>query len=697
MDTGLDSMLDIYLFETKELLETLDDILINSEKANMLDEEGINEIFRIMHTVKGSSAMMQYHSLATVTHIAEDLLSYVRQNGVLQEYYGELFELMFEVSDFIKAEVAHVENNEPLTNDIGKYEQKISNFLKKISQKVALEDKPVKIQQEKEKAKKESPVSASPVSASPVSASPVSQDEAAPDFKDGTSYALRVYFDEDAGMENLRALMLINEMQDASASAIAYEPEKLEGGPEIANVIRSKGFCVYLSGENELKAAEGVAERFPYTKNYTVFHKEQASTGTESEQDDREGRHPDAGRAQALVRNQPAKQNLISVNLTKLNSLMDLMGEIVITESMVMAMTGLQAENTDSQFGKAARQLRKLTDELQEIVTSIRMVPINSVFQKMNRIVRDMGKSLGKDVQLILVGEDTEVDKTIVDSIADPIMHVVRNSMDHGIEMPEVRLKNGKTDGGTITLTAKNTGGDIVITITDDGGGVNRDGVLAKAKKQGLLKKPESEYSDQEVYDLLLLPGFSTKEKVTEFSGRGVGLDVVKKNIEKIGGDVTIFSRINEGTKISFKIPLTLAIVNGMKIAVGKTMFILPIHSIKQTFKAKKQSILFNEDMKEIIRVRDSFYPVIRLHREYGIETEITDIEEGIMIQVETHELSYCIFADELLCEQQVVVKPLPVYIQKQRIRKSGIEGCAILGDGGISLILDVHRLFTKS
>ena len=364
---------------------------------------------------------------------------------------------------------------------------------------------------------------------------------------------------------------------------------------------------------------------------------------------------------------------------------------------MVTAMPSGQNVSVDNNFTKASRQLRKLTDELQEVVMSIRMVPISGVFQKMNRIVRDMTKKLDKDVELKLIGEDTEVDKTIIDNIGDPLMHLVRNAMDHGIETKEERAVSGKPAKGTVTLSAQNTGGEILITVQDDGKGIDKTSVLQKAKRQGMLKKPESEYSTREIYAFLLMPGFSTNEVVTEFSGRGVGMDVVKKNVEKIGGDVSLVSEYGKGTKILFKIPLTLAIVNGMKVSVGGTVFTLPINNIKQSFKVSKESVHFDPDMHEIIMVRNQYYPVIRLHKVFGIQTEITDIESGIVILVETHEQAYCIFADTLLGEQQVVVKSLPIYLNKYDVKETGITGCAILGDGSISLILDILNLYNDN
>lgn len=440
-----------------------------------------------------------------------------------------------------------------------------------------------------------------------------------------------------------------------------------------------------------------IIENFVYTKNYTVLDKPGNASRAESAEKTALGNSA-AGQETQGTNHGSVKQNLINVNLSKLDNLMDLMGEIVITESMVTTTPSAQSgTGVDNNFNKASRQLRKLTDELQEVVMSIRMVPISGVFQKMNRIVRDMSKKLDKDVQLVMVGEDTEVDKTIIDNIGDPIMHLVRNAMDHGIETKEERAQTNKSPRGTITLSAQNTGGEILISVQDDGKGIDKKSVLEKAKRQGLLKKPEKEYSTREIYNFLLMPGFSTNDVVTEYSGRGVGMDVVKKNVEKVGGDVSLISEVGKGTKILFKIPLTLAIVNGMKISVGETVFTIPINNIRQSFKVDQSSLHYDTDMNEIIMVRNQYYPVLRLYKIFGIETEITDIGSGIVILVETHEKAYCIFADALLGEQQVVVKSLPIYLNQYNVKETGITGCAILGDGSISLILDILNLYNNN
>jgi two-component system chemotaxis sensor kinase CheA len=346
---------------------------------------------------------------------------------------------------------------------------------------------------------------------------------------------------------------------------------------------------------------------------------------------------------------------------------------------------GLELEN----FRKSALQLMKITGELRDITMSIRMVPLATTFQKMNRVVRDMSKKLDKEVALEIIGEETEVDKNIIDHISDPIMHLVRNAIDHGIETREERVQSKKNDPPKVTLEAKNAGGDVLIIVRDNGKGLNKDKIMQRAVKNNLLKKPESEMSDKEIYSLIFLPGFSTKEQVSEFSGRGVGMDVVTRNIQEIGGVVSVESIEGSGTSIILKIPLTLAIIEGMTVKVGNSRFTIPINSIKESFKVREKDVINGLDGSEMLIVRGQCYPIVRLRDYFQVSTGLKDIEDGIILMLENDGNIVCTLVDELLGEQQAVVKALPKYIKKVR----GLAGCTLLGDGDISLIIDTAGL----
>jgi len=697
MDNSMQNMLEMYLYETNTMVEQLDEILLNAENAGNFSTDDINEIFRIMHTIKGSSAMMQFTPLSNLSHQVENLFYYMREHGGHQDIGHNLFNVLFRASDFFKAQVAHIENNEPLSDNIDDLATDIQNILTGF--------------QEDENRDHMASVSAGGESVS-------GQTSQANADRSG----VRIYFDEGCGMENLRSFMILTAVQE-SCRISSYEPADVEKDPSTAAMIIENGFTLYFDTQTDLHTAISIVETSLNVRTYEILeaaaHEAQGanvSVKTDSHEEEPVDRqvnpptknelaeaqampaHPareDAPKSAAVASTlSPGKQNMISVNLSKLDKLMDIVGEIVITESMVTSSPDIKGFKLDN-FTKSARQLRKLTDDLQDTVMSIRMVPVSGVFQKMNRIVRDMSQALGKPAKLVVIGADTEVDKTIVDSIADPIMHMVRNAMDHGIEeSAEKRIEAGKDPQGTITLSAHHTGSEVIITIQDDGRGINAQKILEKAKNNNLLTKPESEYSQKEILQLLLLPGFSTNEVVTEFSGRGVGMDVVKKNIEKVGGVVSIATEVGKGTITTLNIPLTLAIVEGMEIAVGKSIFTVPLHNIRSSFNVTQQDIIYDSAGGEMIRRMDSFFPVVRLHEFFNIPTEATAVEDGIMIWIEAGDKSYCLFVDRLIGEQQVVVKPLPNYLYAFNIKNLGIAGCTILGDGNISIILDVPSLY---
>lgn len=695
MNNGLDNMIDIYLFETNSLLEQLEEIMLGAEKAKLFTTDDINEIFRIMHTIKGSSAMMEFDSLTKLAHRIEDLFFIFRENNstesLSETMRKQLFDLMFHSTDFMRTEVAKIENGEPLSDNIDSFIRDINTFIEKIK---GSQDGNVKISKpdNKTETKTKEPQKTS-LNNIPQTSS---------------KYIIKITFDDECGMENLRAFMIKNALTDSIDDSFSFFPEDIESNSETGNYIIDNGFFIFLDNEKLLDKAADVIKNSPNVASFDIItNSNQAESVIAQEKPEEKSNNnnniknevpkPSADKNSSAHLTQQSKQSIISVNLSKLDSLMAIVGEIVITESMVTASPDLKGLKLDN-FTKSARQLRKLTDELQDIAMSIRMIPISGVFNKMNRIVRDMSQSLNKDVRLTIIGEDTELDKAIVDSIGDPLMHIVRNSMDHGIEDDvNERIANGKDPQGEIILEAKHTGSDIIITITDDGQGVNLDNVLDKAKRNGILTKPESEYTKKDILNLLLAPGFSTNETVTEYSGRGVGMDVVKQNIEKVGGVVTISSELGEGTCVSLKIPLTLAIVDGMEVAVGSSIFTIPITNIRQSFKSKKEDIIFDSYGNEIVERMGDFYPIVRLHSLYNLETEITEIDDGIIVWVEASDKSFCLFVDYLIGEQQVVVKPLPTYLNGFNIKNYGIAGCTILGDGNISIILDILNLYSAS
>ncbi len=701
VEAGMEGMVDMYLFETTTLIDQLDEILLRTEQANEFTDDDINEVFRIMHTVKGSSAMMGFENLQKLAHKGEDMFFIIREDPSKMKDIGFVYDLVFQMSDLFKAEIEEIRSNPD-------YEG--TDFSEMIAK---LENGAKMLQGELEEAE-----------AAEAGEHPAAAKSGGVEAANENQSVIRVYFDQDCKMENLRAFLLLNRLKE-SFDVIDWFPKDVENNSESSATIQEDGFLVTLNKadvDEALKvveqslnvdtyeivtdekeesesaaqqkaapAAEQSAQSAPKEEK-TAQAKPSAEAKKEAAPAKKEAPAPAKKPERAPVQqasSNSGKQSLISVNLQKLDQLHDIVGEIITTESMVISNPELDGLKLES-FQKAARELRKLTDELQDSVMSIRMVPLIGPFQKMHRIVRDMKQKLGKNVELVIEGEDTEVDKSIVDNLNDPLMHLVRNCMDHGIEEDvSERIEHGKPEKGTIRLSATSSAGEVIITVADDGGGIDTDRVLQKAE-------PASEYSEREINNMIMLPGFSTNTEVTEYSGRGVGMDVVKKNIEKSGGSIFVESKRYEGSSFIIKIPLTLAIIAGMEVRVGDVIFTVPTSAIKQSFKITNNQIIYDTQGNEMIMLRGECYPILKLYQKYNLETETTDFEQGILILVEADGKKVCLFADKLIGEQQVVVKPFPSYLSRYNLKAEGLSGCSIMGDGSISLIIDVNNVIDK-
>jgi len=662
-------ILEMYIFETTQQLEQLEQAIIACEKSNAYSQDAINEIFRFMHTIKGSSAMMLFNNVSSLAHSIEDLFYYLREQKPQNVDYSTLSDLVLESVDFIKIEVEKIKSGSESDGEAQSLIEKLKKFLAEL--KSGYEKKPfyTVLERKSEQAKK-------------------------------NRFKANILFKEDCEMENIRGFSIIHKLVDI-AQEVYYLPEDIVENEKAALWIRDNGFEIFLVTECNYEEMYQFFMQTIFLKTLDLVQLENddefkqfyetKKTVTQNIQLIVPLLDQSAEKQQVIKEISSNGQSIISVNVDKLDRLMDLVGEMVIAEAMVTQnpeFTNLEIQNLQ----KAARQLHKITNELQDMVMAIRMVPLSTTFLKMHRIMRDMCKKLGKEVRLEVIGEETEVDKNIIESISDPLMHLIRNALDHGIEESDERVKKGKEKVGTVTLEAKNSGSDVLVIISDDGKGLNKDRILKKARKNGILEKPESEMTKQDIFNLILLPGFSTKESVTEFSGRGVGMDVVVKNLEAVGGSVAVDSIDEQGTIITLKIPLTLAIIDGMNIKVGDSRYTIPIISIKESFRPKLIDLIADPDGNEMIMVRGQCYPILRLHRHYNVNTKIREFSEGILIMVEDDGKSCCLFADELIGQQQVVVKALPNYIKKKR-KISGLGGCTLLGDGSISLILDIGAL----
>lgn len=695
-------MMEVYIFETSQNLEQLEQVIICSEKNGGFSPDDVSEIFRFMHTIKGSSAMMLFDNIEKVSHAVEDIFYFIREQKPAGLDFSAVSDLVLECVDFIKAEVNKITNHNDADGDPAFLIESLKLFLDELRRIFGAEDNQNRGQPQKQQyyipqEKRQDLPAAADLDNHKAGAGTA-----------GSCYQVIIQYEDDCTMENIRAYTLVFNLAEL-VEEVYYLPPDIAENPETAAYIRENGFEVYFKTTLEYEEIKAHFENIIYVEQLLFREIEEQRlepfrTQPSAVQAQESFVLPDQERSQPVSptavpafvdevpKNSPAAaQKMISVNVDKLDNLMNLVGELMITESMVTQCPEVETIESEN-FHKASIELHKITAELQDMVMAIRMVPLSTTFVKMNRIVRDMCKKLNREVVLDLYGEETEVDKNIIEHISDPLMHIIRNAIDHGIESEEERLAKGKEKVGHIMLEAKNVGSDVLIVIKDDGRGLDKAKILEKARNNDLLTKAEEEMSDREIFKLILLPGFSTKENITEFSGRGVGMDVVTKNLEEVGGTVLVDSEMDRGTTITLKIPLTLAIVEGMNIRVGKSRYTIPITTISESFRPDPQDCLMDPDNNEMVMIRGQCFPILRLHQHYRIKNAETDLTKGILIMVEQEEKVICVFADELLGQQQVVVKALPNYVNSMK-KILGLAGCTLLPDGSISLIMDISGL----
>lgn len=672
-EAGMESMLDTFLFETGELLENLDDILIRTEQEEAIGTDDINEIFRTMHTIKGSAAMMGLHNMSHLAHAVEDLFYIIREDTNVSYDKPALYELLFTSSDSLKNELDNLSDESIPLTDFTELMGRIRDMAEQMKS-----------------------------GASPSESSEGRTQGSAPEGlfaedEPADMLTFKVTYSAECAMPSARAMVLLRKLGmisevcrtiPADMDADSADDAITTSGLYIKLITDDKeGVLKILKGGLNVDSAEEV-KRSDVQKTVS----EPALKAEEKTAPAQTADKPKAAPQSA----KKAEQSMISVKLEKLDRLLDLVSEIVISESAVVSSPDLRNTGLNlDRFNKSSRELRKLTDELQDVVMSIRMVPVSTAFQKMNRVVRDMNTKLGKNVTLVFEGHQTEVDKSIIDILGDPLMHIVRNAVDHGIETPEVRAAAGKTEKPTVTLSAGYDSSEVVISCTDNGAGMNAAKIMAKAKKNGLLTKPENEYTEKEIFNFVVAAGFSTNEQITEYSGRGVGMDVVKKNIEKVGGKLTVDSVFGQGSTFTIRIPLSLSIVDVLSLQVGASSLSVPVSSVIEAFSCEKDGFITDPDGNEFVYLRGECLPLIRLSEHLDIPDAVSDVYQGVMIHCREDEKNAVLFADSIICDQQVVVKPFSPLLSHIKLKEAGMAGCSILGDGSITIILDIKEILT--
>jgi len=639
MTIDMSQFYQVFFEESAELLEEMERLLLELDVAEP-GKDALNAIFRTAHSIKGGSATFGFNEITETTHVLESLLDKLRNDELRLRV--EMVDVFLKAVDVIKMQLAGRQFGSEVDA------QAVADICRQLNDLAQ---------------------------AGPAEA--VAAVDAAPAAAPGGTGRV------DPSPENLYAILTGAQIPAAPAAAAGPAPGASPG----AAALDSYGFFT----EEALAApAGGESAGKPAAEGQRL--------GAGATDGDNFGRRAsDAAEDAPLKRGRRASDRAdaettsIRVGVEKVDQLINLVGELVITQAM-LAQT---ASRVDAVLYESLRtglaQLEHNTRDLQESVMSIRMMPISFVFSRFPRVVRDLAGKLGKQVELKTVGEGTELDKGLIEKIADPLNHLVRNSLDHGIESPEKRVAAGKPAVGTITLRAFHQGGNIVIEVGDDGAGLNREKILAKARERGM--QVSDTMSDQDVWQLIFEAGFSTAEVVTAVSGRGVGMDVVRRNIYAMGGRVEIESTLGVGTRISVRLPLTLAILDGMSVSVGEEVFIVPLTFIIESLQPAKQDIKTIAGSGTVVHVRGEYLPVVTLHEVLNVRPRVTEFERGIMVIVESEGAKSAMFVDDLLGQHQVVIKSLETNYRKV----AGVSGATIMGDGKVALILDVEALVRLS
>jgi two-component system chemotaxis sensor kinase CheA len=832
-----DPMIEIFTFETNQQLTQLEDILIDVEEKGTFTKEEIDEVFRIMHTIKGSSAMMDFTSISGLAHYAEDLFNIIRNDESTSIDFAIVADLVLQSTDFFKDEIVKIQSGQDVDGDNSELVETINTYISQLN------DEPVEETVEEPVVQEEEVVEDVTEG---VEAEPVYEEVSEPVASDApgvlNAFQINVHFDPEAKMENMRAFTLVNNLTK-KVTSISHTPEDIEDNASV-DYIKENGFEVFVMTEKSKEEINKVLEKTLFVTSYeltdlnsaeepVVFVEEDTVSEVPEEVVDATEKvfklkvqfDPEAKmenmRAFTLINNlqktalqvthvpsdledntsaekirndgfevtiktteteddllktlertlfllsydlyeagdevseapvvaekvevveekapvkeevkqevkkevkkteekKPKKkdkkaksdvddaafknvnQSVISVNILKLDKVMDLIGEISVMQSVIInrETTGVKNEeeaNGSEIYNNVTRQLTKLTNELRDTVMGIRLLPVSIIFNNVKRIIRDMKRQLGKDVNFEVHGEDTVLDKKIIDNLFDPLIHIVRNSMDHGIEAAEDRIAAGKDPVGNLKITAESSGGYVVISVIDDGKGIDKDKVIEKAERLGTLTKPVDTMTDSEILSLIFESGLSTKQEVSSFSGRGVGMDIVRSKVEEMSGNIFVASEVGKGTTMTIKVPLTLAILEGVKIQLGDANFIIPSKMIEKTFKVESMdNIIYDNNNNEMVMLDGNIFPIVKLSEYLEVPSGIDDFSEGIMVLVKENQQSICLFVDVILGEIESIIKPLPKYLLKYGVKENGISGCTKLENGDLCLILDVSRIISS-
>ena len=685
MSIDIEQFHGVFFDESDEHLDDMEQLLMSLDVESP-DPEELNSIFRAAHSIKGGSGIFGFDALMNLTHVMENLLDKARNNEL--SVTADIVNVLLETLDVLKDTLNAYRDETPVPEDSIAERIKILNGV---------------INGQSTDAASGDGDDASEVSVNAQNES--AQDDSFGFFDDEPNSAIEAaddsfgFFDDEPVNEALshgdNTKSENNDDDgfgffDDEISKNTVDAQTETTNAETAEVEQGFGFFEDAPSATNINTSLEIA-----SSNNAQSASTQLNTATTSNND----KAPTSGVAPTTTQAKtppkpPAKKSTaresasIRVDTTKIDAMVNLVGELVITQSM-LSMIG---QDVEGQVGErlqlAIDELQRNTREIQESVMSMRMLPLTATFNRFPRLVRDLAGKLGKQVELVLQGGSTEIDKSLIEKIVDPLTHLVRNSIDHGIEMPDKRVAAGKPEKGTVILSAEQKGGSIIISIIDDGGGLHRDKILDKARSNGLTVSDDM--PDSEVWQLIFQPGFSTAEAITDVSGRGVGMDVVRRNIESIGGRIDIESSAGEGSAFFIHLPLTLAIVDGMCVSVGKQIFVIPLLNIIESFQPTKQQLktLGNDT---VLYIRDQYWPLVPLYDFMEVEDAALSPTEGIVVLLESSKKRFGVLVDALVGQQQVVIKSLEEHYRKV----AGIAGATIMGDGKVALIIDADSIAT--
>lgn len=635
MSVDLKQFHQVFFEESQEHLDTMEQLLMTLD-LQQPDAEELNSIFRAAHSIKGGSGIFGFDALGSVTHVMENLLDRLRKG--LQQPDTELVDGLLKAVDHLGVLLLQYRQDEVIDwNFVAQATSHVETLLadgvsqgsdKDKSAPYGLFEDPVLPDRAEEKWGLFEGI------------------ESGPEKSEAFGFFEPLPGAIDGAKESAES--------EVGDSAFGFFDEPASGvvAEELGSISGEKSGLVAAPGKPP--APKSVAgKKMPGVSPTKMVATESTS---------------------------------IRVDVDKVDKLINLVGELVITQSMLAVLGKDLDEQQAERMQNVLGELERNTREIQESVMSIRMLPVSFVFNRFPRVVRDLSAKLGKDIDLHIEGGNTELDKSLIEKLVDPLTHLVRNSIDHGIESPKARAAAGKPATGRVTLTAAQQGGNIIIGIHDDGGGLNRDRILSKAEENGL--SASDTMSDEDVWALIFQPGFSTAEVVTDVSGRGVGMDVVRRNISSLGGRIEVSSTPGQGSVFTIVLPLTLAIVDGMGVRVGDQTYIIPLVNIVESMQPPEKSVkTLGKDV--LLHVRDYYWPVLPLYQKMNVKPDCVDPEKAIVVLVETSKRRFGLMVDELVGQQQVVIKSL----EKHYRRIPGVAGATIMGDGSVALILDVESL----